>query len=62
MLDRTARSFIANQTTAPDARSNVREMDYTDIPLEDCRTGDEGAMLLFAVIANNAFRNYASKR
>lgn len=41
------------------ARSSVPEMDYTDIPLEDCRTGDEGAMLLFAL--DRVHRQFAWK-
>ena len=40
-------------------RSSVSEMDYTDIPLEDCRTGDEGAMLLFAL--DRVHRQFAWK-
>lgn len=42
-----------------DARSSVSEMDYTDTPLEDCRTGDEGAMLLFAL--DRVHRQFAWK-
>lgn len=34
-------------------------MDYTDIPLEDCPTGDEGAMLLFAL--DRVHRQFAWK-
>ncbi|QDP97219.1 DUF664 domain-containing protein [Microlunatus elymi] len=34
-------------------------MDYTDIPLEDCRTGVEGAMLLFAL--DRVHRQFAWK-
>lgn len=34
-------------------------MDYTDIPIEDCRVGDEGEMLLFAL--DRVHRQFAWK-
>ncbi|HEU5486912.1 MAG TPA: hypothetical protein VFU98_18565 [Microlunatus sp.] len=34
-------------------------MEYTDIPLEDCRTGDEGAMLPF--VLDRVHRQFAWK-
>lgn len=34
-------------------------MEYTDIPMEDCTTGDEGAMLLFAL--DRVHRQFAWK-